>query len=223
MRIRRLILLRHGQTVFNADSRMQGQLDTELTSLGCDQALQAAEVLANRQPLLIVSSDLQRARITAKALADRTGAPLIIDSRLREMHLGVWQGLTESQIDATAPGSRLEWRSDPTWAGHRGESRVDAAARAMPLLNELVAARSDWGIDEPERSVVLAAHNAVIAALSAQLLELPVHHWSTFGGLGNGSWAQLSGHSDHPARAPDAIRWHLDIWNATARLASEVP
>ncbi|MGH3562923.1 MAG: glucosyl-3-phosphoglycerate phosphatase, partial [Mycobacterium sp.] len=59
MRIRRLVMLRHGQTEFNAASRMQGQLDTELSELGHAQAVAAAEVLSKRQPLLIVSSDLR--------------------------------------------------------------------------------------------------------------------------------------------------------------------
>ena len=69
MRVRRLVMLRHGQTEFNAGSRMQGQLDTDLTDLGRAQAVAAAEVLAKRQPLLIVSSDLRRASDTAAALA----------------------------------------------------------------------------------------------------------------------------------------------------------
>jgi len=59
MRVRRLVMLRHGQTEYNAGSRMQGQLDTELSDLGRDQAVAAAEVLAKRQPLIIVSSDLR--------------------------------------------------------------------------------------------------------------------------------------------------------------------
>ena len=65
MRVRRLVMLRHGQTDFNAISRMQGQLDSDLTDLGRAQAVAAAEVLAKRQPLLIVSSDLRRAYDTA--------------------------------------------------------------------------------------------------------------------------------------------------------------
>ena len=66
-------MLRHGQTEFNLGSRMQGQLDTELTDLGRAQAVAAAEALAKHQPLLIVSSDLRRAYDTAVALQERTG------------------------------------------------------------------------------------------------------------------------------------------------------
>jgi len=116
VRIRRLVLLRHGQTEYNAGSRMQGQLDTELSELGRAQAVAAAEVLAKRQPLLIVSSDLRRAYDTAVVLGERTGVEVDVDSRLRETHLGDWQGLTHTEVDALAPGARLAWRDDARWA-----------------------------------------------------------------------------------------------------------
>lgn len=73
MRIRRLIMLRHGQTDFNAGSRMQGQLDSALTELGRAQAVAAAEVLGKLQPLLIMSSDLHRAYDTAVTLGSGSG------------------------------------------------------------------------------------------------------------------------------------------------------
>ena len=106
MTVRRLVMLRHGQTEYNAGSRMQGQLDTELSELGRDQAVAAAEVLAKRQPLLIVSSDLRRALDTAMALGERSGLPVEVDTRLRETHLGDWQGMTHLEVDAAAPGAR---------------------------------------------------------------------------------------------------------------------
>lgn len=122
MRARRLVMLRHGQTDYNVGSRMQGQLDTELSELGRTQAVAAAEVLGKRQPLLIVSSDLRRAYDTAVKLGERTGLVVRVDTRLRETHLGDWQGLTHAQIDADAPGARLAWREDATWAPHGGKA-----------------------------------------------------------------------------------------------------
>jgi glucosyl-3-phosphoglycerate phosphatase len=220
-RIRRLVMLRHGQTEWNAGSRMQGQLDTDLTDLGRAQAVAAAEVLAKRQPLLIISSDLRRALDTATALGERTGLPVGIDTRLRETHLGDWQGLTHLEVDDVAPGARLAWRDDARWAPHGGESRVDVAERSMPLVDELVASQSDWGIDEPDQPVVLVAHGGLIAALSAALLALPVDNWPILGGMGNASWVQLSGHSDPDAPAAD-ITWRLDVWNASAQVANDV-
>lgn len=221
MTIRRLVMLRHGQTEFNAGNRMQGQLDTELSDLGRDQAIAAAEVLAKRQPLLIVSSDLRRALDTAVSLGERSGVPVEVDARLRETHLGDWQGMTHVEVDAAAPGARLAWRNDARWAPHGGESRVDVAARGMPLMKELVSSQSEWGSDDPERPVVLVAHGGLIAALTAALLELPVDNWPVLGGMGNASWVQLSGHSDDDADFGD-IRWRLDVWNASAEVANDV-
>jgi glucosyl-3-phosphoglycerate phosphatase len=221
MRIRRLVMLRHGQTEYNASSRMQGQLDTELSDLGREQAAAAAEVLAKRQPVLIVSSDLRRALDTAVVLGERSGLPVLVDTRLRETHLGDWQGLTHLEVDAAAPGARLAWRDNARWAPHGGESRVDVAARSMPLVTELIAEQGEWGFDEPERPVVLVAHGGLIAALTAALLGLPVDNWPILGGMGNASWVQLSGHSAVDA-ASEAIRWRLDVWNASAQVANDV-
>ena len=224
MRIRRLVLLRHGQTEYNAGSRMQGQLDTELSELGRAQAVAAAEVLAKRQPLVIVSSDLRRALDTAVCLGERSGMPVLVDTRLRETHLGDWQGMTHVEVDAVAPGARLAWRDDARWAPHGGESRVDVADRSMPLVWELVDQQADWGTDEPDRPVVLVAHGGLIAALTGALLGLPVDNWPILGGMGNASWVQLAGHtrSDGAADTFDDIRWRLDVWNASAQVANDV-
>ena len=224
MRARRLILLRHGQTEFNAGSQMQGQLDTVLSDLGRAQAGAAAEVLRKRHPLLIVSSDLWRAYDTATVLAEHNGLAVRVDTRLRETHLGDWQGLTHEEVDAAAPGARLAWRDDARWAPHGGESRIDVAQRSEPLVAELVSGEPEWGSGEdPERPVVLVAHGGLIAALTAALLRLPVENWPILGGMANASWTQLSGYSDDSDADDFAnVRWRLDVWNASAQVASDV-
>jgi probable phosphoglycerate mutase len=128
--------------------------------------------------------------------------------------------MTHAEIDAKAPGARLAWREDATWAPHGGESRVDVARRSLPLIAELVAGEPEWGADdESERPVVLVAHGGLIAALTAALLRLPVVNWPALGGMGNASWTQLAGHS---AEDTDDIRWRLDVWNASAQVAGDV-
>ncbi|QDQ93591.1 histidine phosphatase family protein [Rhodococcus sp. WB9] len=210
---RRLILLRHGQTEYNADNRMQGQLDTELSELGRSQARAAATALVGRRPISIVSSDLRRAYDTAVEVGDNAGLPVQIDERLRETHLGDWQGLTHLDVDARTPGARATWRGDATWAPPGGESRIDVARRSKPVVAELVEKHEDWA----EKPVVLVAHGGVIAALTAALLDLPVDRWPVLGGLGNTSWVQLSAYGN-----PDSLNWRLDVWNASASVASDV-
>lgn len=210
MTVRRLVLLRHGQTEHNAENRMQGQLDTALSELGRRQARAVAVALKDRRPLAIVSSDLRRAQDTATTVAEATGVGVRVDPRLRETHLGEWQGRTHYEVDAVYPGARDRWRSDATWAPPGGESRVEVAARAVPAIDELVGdidARGPWA----GRSVVVVAHGGVIAALTASLLDLPVDRWPVIGSIGNTSWAELSsrrGRADPP--------WRMDVWNADA-------
>ncbi len=86
---------------------------------------------------------------------------------------------------------------------------------------ELLADQTDWGVDEPDRPVVLVTHGGLIAALTAALLGLPVDNWPILGGMGNCSWVQLSAHSELDAAHAD-IRWRLDVWNASAQVANDV-
>jgi broad specificity phosphatase PhoE len=210
VRVRRLILLRHGQTEYNATSRMQGQLDTDLSDLGRRQALAVSHTVADFDPIAIVTSDLRRAYDTAVAIGDRAGLPVEIDPRLRETHLGQWQGLTHAEVDVSRPGARAQWRGNATWAPPGGESRVDVAARSRPVVDELLAKHEQWS----DRPIVLVAHGGLIAALTASLLDLPVDRWPVLGGLGNTGWVQLSGYGDAPS-------WRLDVWNASATVSPD--
>ncbi|AWH91743.1 histidine phosphatase family protein [Dietzia lutea] len=221
---RRLILLRHGQTHYNASLRMQGQLDTELSELGVRQAHAVGRALAPRRPWTILSSDLQRAHETAKALASEVGLDVRTDPRLRETNLGTWQGMSHSEVDEQWPDARLRWRSSPRWSPPDGESRIDVARRTREVVDELVESSPEWG----EHPAVIVAHGGAIAALTGALLELPVEHYPMFNGLGNTCWVQLSAHprpadpdesQAEPEVAPttDAARaflWRLDQWNA---------
>ncbi|AXK85929.1 histidine phosphatase family protein [Nocardia farcinica] len=212
--VRTLILLRHGQTEWNATDRMQGQIDTDLTELGRRQAKEAARELVSRNAIAIVSSDLRRAHDTALALAEHTDVPVALDPRLRETHLGDWQGLTHLEVDADYPGARVAWRLDATYRPPGGESKLEVGARALPVVRELYNERQDW----PGRTIILVAHGGLIAALTAALLELPPQNWPALGGLANTSWVQLSSHGP----GIDQPGWRLDVWNAAAKVAPDV-
>jgi glucosyl-3-phosphoglycerate phosphatase len=202
--LRRLILLRHGQTDYNITGRMQGHLDSVLTTVGHEQAAAAAPVLAALGPDRVVSSDLQRAVDTADAVGAACGLPVKFDARLRETHLGDWQGHTVAEIDRDYPGAIAAWRSDPTWAPPGGESRVAVVARSRPVVDELDAEFADS--DAASSTVLLVAHGGLIAGLVTGLMELPTEVWPSFGGLGNCRWAVLARRQDHP-------RWRLAGYN----------
>jgi broad specificity phosphatase PhoE len=207
MTLRRLILLRHGQTDYNVDGRMQGHIDSHLTDAGHEQAAEAAPVLASLAPDRLVSSDLRRAVDTAEVVGAACGLPVKLDPRLRETHLGLWQGHTVAEIERDYPGAIAAWRSDPAWAPPEGESRIDVVARSRPVVDELDAELADS--DGVSETVLLVAHGGLIAGLVTGLLDLPPSAWPSFGGLGNCRWAVLARRDDHP-------RWRLAGYNIGA-------
>ena len=206
MTLRRIVLLRHGQTDYNVAGRMQGHLDSLLTPVGLEQAAAAAPALAALGPDRLVSSDLRRAADTAEVVGAACGLPVKFDVRLRETHLGRWQGRTVEEIERDDPGAIAEWRSDPAWAPPGGESRLDVVARSRPVVDELDADSAD---DEASTTALLVAHGGLIAGLVTGLLALPPSTWPSFGGLGNCRWAVLARRSDHP-------RWRLAGYNVGA-------
>ncbi|EID52969.1 histidine phosphatase family protein [Saccharomonospora xinjiangensis] len=199
MTLRRLVLWRHGETDYNAAGRMQGQLDSALTEVGWKQARFAASALARFEPGLVIASDLRRATDTATVLTEAFDLPLRLDKRLRETHLGEWQGLTGAAVDERAPGERDRWRLDATWAPPGGESRLEVAERAHEVVADLLNS------DERAATVLFAAHGGLILALTAKLLRLPVELWPSLGGIGNCHWVEL----EHQAGT-----WRLRAYNA---------
>jgi glucosyl-3-phosphoglycerate phosphatase len=183
MTLQRLVLWRHGETDYNAALRMQGQLDSRLTAKGLGQVRRATPVLAALRPEVLVTSDLSRAADTAVVLAAETGLPLRVDKRLRETHLGQWQGLTHAEVEAACPGCLQAWRLNPECAPPGGETRVQVATRAAELVSELDAVSGG--------TAVLCTHGGLISGLTPLLLGLPVSGWPVFSGISNCHWTVL--------------------------------
>jgi len=183
--LRRLVLLRHGRTAWNAERRYQGQEDPPLDEVGQAQALEAAALVAAMHPDLVVSSDLRRADQTAQKIVALTGQPLIHDSRLRERHLGHWQGLTRDEVQARYPGEFADWLAGRDVTRRGGESRQEVATRALKALDELAEAEL----------TVLVSHGATSMCLTAALLGLPQTP-SILGPLANCHWTELRDSGD---------------------------
>jgi broad specificity phosphatase PhoE len=117
--VTRLLLVRHGESTWNAQSRWQGQADPPLSPLGEQQAEEAAERLSEIASITVVwTSDLVRARRTAELIAARLGVDRVRDEpRLRERDVGSWSGLTRAEIEERWPGYLAARRSPPDFEG----------------------------------------------------------------------------------------------------------
>ncbi|MFJ2552498.1 histidine phosphatase family protein [Microbacterium sp. NPDC087591] len=131
----RLFLARHGQTTWNRERRLQGQLDSPLTPEGIAQARSLAEQLVGTDVQTVCSSPLGRALRTAVIIAERLGAELIEVPELAEVHHGELAGMTWAEIDAAFPTVREERAANRYgWAFPGGESYAQARARARKAL-----------------------------------------------------------------------------------------
>ncbi|GAY12097.1 histidine phosphatase family protein [Pseudonocardia sp. N23] len=203
MSLRRVVLLRHGQTDYNVDGRMQGHVDSRLTAAGLAQAREAAPELARFKPTRLLSSDLTRAADTAAEVSAVTGIPVAHDARLRETDLGDWGGRAIVDIERDSPGSIAAWRSDPAWRPPSGETRIEVVARSVPVVEELDLEFAD---DSTDVTALLVAHSGVIAGMVSGLLALPHSVWPSVGGMGNARWAVLT-------RRPGHTMWRLTGYN----------
>lgn len=159
MHATRIVAIRHGETAWNVDTRIQGHLDIPLNTTGLWQADQVARALADEPIAAIYTSDLQRAHATAQAVARTTGAPLTANPGLRERSFGHFQGRTFAEIEAELPEDALRWRKrDPHYAPEGGESLVTLRERIERTVALL--ARQHLG-----EQVVMVAHGGVLDVL----------------------------------------------------------
>lgn len=220
---RRLLLIRHGQTGYNLAGRMQGQLDIPLSEVGRAEAARVAEGLTDWPIGTVVSSDLERAADTARAIATASGLGFSTDPRLRETDLGVWSGRGHEEVDTDFPGARAHWRLHPQWAPPGGENRLEVSARAGEVVDDLMATDA-WA----SGAVLLVAHGGTISALTCRLLGIPIEHYPMFGGLGNTRWCQLVARPSDlwtPASGTpwwSSPRWFLEGWNVGVTAPSPV-
>lgn len=159
MEATRIIAIRHGETAWNVDTRMQGHLDIPLNDTGLWQARQVAQALADEAIDAIYSSDLQRAWVTASAIAETTGAPLTVDQGLRERSFGVLQGRTFAEIEAEDPDLAYRWRKrEPDFAPADGESLIALRDRITHTTHHIAAKHVG-------QQIVLVAHGGVLDVL----------------------------------------------------------
>lgn len=171
MQATRIIAIRHGETAWNVDTRLQGHLDIALNTKGIWQAGQVARALAGEPIEAIYASDLLRAWHTASAIAQTIEAPLVASQGLRERCFGSFEGKTYAELEAQWPEASLRWRKrEPDWAPPGGESLLDLRQRISSTVAALAQQHTGG-------QIVLVAHGGVMDVLyrlaTGQELQAP--------------------------------------------------
>ena len=136
----RIIAIRHGETAWNLDTRIQGHLDIPLSAVGHRQAARLAAALSDEPLAAIYASDLTRARQTAQYLGQAQGVAVTPEPALRERGFGDFEGKTFSEIEALLPEQSLRWRRrDPDFAPAGGESLLTLRSRVVAAAERLAA------------------------------------------------------------------------------------
>jgi probable phosphoglycerate mutase len=163
-----VIIVRHGQTEWNIKGIRQGHLDSPLTGRGLAQAKALGQRLAREKFSALYSSDLGRAVETAKEIVSVTGHQIVTDARLRERHLGIFQGLNADEINARFPEERRLMRtSGPGYVIPGGESMIQQVERNVAFLDTLAVRHAG-------ETIVVVTHGGVVSGFFRHTLAIPL-------------------------------------------------
>ena len=180
----RIIAIRHGETTWNVDTRIQGHLDIPLNETGRRQAERMARALADEPISAIYASDLTRAWETAQYLARVQGIGVTREEGLRERGFGDFEGKTFAEIEALLPDQSMRWRKrDPEFAPAGGESLIALRSRVVATAERLAAAH-------PGELIALVGHGGVMDVLYRAATRLDIQAPRTWA-LGNAAINRL--------------------------------
>ena len=195
---RRLVLVRHGRTAWNAERRFQGHADVELDEVGHAEAAATATHLASFAPSVLWSSDLARARQTAVYVEKETGLVARLDPRLREFDVGERTGLAFDEAALRFPAQHADLLAGRLGPVPGAETPDDVLARMMPAYDEL------WAGLAPGATAVVVTHGGCLRLAAATLLGWPPAVGESLRGLDNAAIAVLE-------ESPTGLR--LRAWN----------
>lgn len=197
----RLILVRHGETEWNLERRVQGHRDVPLSARGVEQALRLRSHLREESIDWVYSSDLQRARRTAEILAEGRNE-VRVDPRLREAGFGLFEGLTSEEMAALYPEEYRAWRSDSFRnRPPSGESLEDLGLRALEHVRECLERH-------PGQSILVVAHGGPIRVIACELFGWPLETQSMLR-VENSAVSRIGFGERGPL---------LEVWNDTSHL-----
>ncbi len=197
-----LVIVRHGETIWNLQHRQQGHKDSPLTDLGQKQALALAQALKGETYTAIYSSDLGRAMKTAAAIAGALHMKTSADARLRERNLGIMEGLTLEELRNRDPNVYRNWLSgNPDYRIPEGESEPD-------LRNRCLAAFGDLALRHPNSRILVITHSGALQSLFLHTMGLPSGCSRSF---------SLYNASINNFRYCDG-RWYMETWGNITHL-----
>lgn len=198
----KLIAIRHGETEWNKQGREMGQLDSPLTALGMKQAQTIADRLSSLAFTALYSSDLGRARDTAEIIASRCGKVVQLDDGLRERNMGIFQGLTRSEMYDRFPMERGEYeRIGFEYVIPNGESARQRLARSVRVTTAIAKRH-------PNETVVVVTHGGFLMGFFEFVLGMPSGNGARFKRY-NASFNSFNYESG---------TWNLETWNDTSHL-----
>jgi len=164
----RFIVIRHGETLWNAQGIKQGRLDSPLTTIGIKQSEAIARRLAEESFTHLYTSDLGRAHETAKVVATRTGHEILLDPNLRERNFGIFQGLTDGQLKERHPREYDCHQADKVdYVIPEGESLSQHHARSIACLKDLSTRHAG-------QSIAVVTHGGVIDSWFRFVFDIPL-------------------------------------------------
>lgn len=201
----RVILVRHGETVWNVEQRWQGQQDSPLTARGEAQARELARRIPSLRPKLVYSSDLGRTLATARPIAAACGVPLVEDRELRERNLGVFEGLTMLEIEQRHPEVWRRFKSDGMdYVVPEGESSRQRFERGVRALTRIAQGHAG-------ECVVVVAHSGTLDSAFRAATGMPLELRRKFS-RAHGSLHVLELEGD---------QWQLVTWGDVAHLQEQ--
>lgn len=186
MRPTHLILIRHGETFWNAEGRLQGQSDSPLTPRGIAQAQAVARRLRHETFSALYASHLQRVLDTAAPVAAMSGHTVQVDPRLQERAYGIFEGLThaEASVQHAAVYHEYQTNLSPDFAIPQAESTSQMLARGLTVLTELAERH-------PGERIVIVSHGSFLRVMLSHMLGIPLDIKQRFR-LANGSLSEAT-------------------------------
>ena len=195
------MLVRHGETEWNREHRIQGHADAPLNATGIEQARCLASRLAGTRIDATYTSDVSRTRKTAEIVVEGRGIEVRELPDLRERNYGRWEGVTQEEWQAADPEGFAHWKRSPdTYTPPGGESLEEVLARASRAAEYI---KEQHPSDD---SIVVVGHGASLLVLAVHLLDLPLYYRNNFT-LGNTSLSVLDVGTEHTV---------IQLWNDTS-------